>query len=147
LPIVYVGRGSKWGNPYSKDIQKTEKCSCCGHKRKRTKEEILKSINWAINDYKKYIERLLYTKAIDIATNYETNAATRAGFSFWCDIMTVRNFKTLSLEELKGKNLSCWCKESPCHADVLLDLANNYELVFIEERGGYKGEFKKINNL
>ncbi len=27
--------------------------------------------------------------------------------------------------ELRGKNLACWCKESPCHADVLLELANS----------------------
>lgn len=28
-------------------------------------------------------------------------------------------------EELRGKNLACWCKlGSPCHADVLLELAN-----------------------
>lgn len=28
-------------------------------------------------------------------------------------------------EELYGKNLACWCKEdAPCHADVLLDVAN-----------------------
>lgn len=27
--------------------------------------------------------------------------------------------------ELAGKNLACWCKQgAPCHADVLLDLAN-----------------------
>jgi hypothetical protein len=27
--------------------------------------------------------------------------------------------------ELAGKNLACWCQlEEPCHADVLLDLAN-----------------------
>lgn len=26
---------------------------------------------------------------------------------------------------LRGKNLACWCKpDSPCHADVLLELAN-----------------------
>lgn len=30
-----------------------------------------------------------------------------------------------SLHELRGKNLACWCKPgTPCHADVLLDLAN-----------------------
>lgn len=29
------------------------------------------------------------------------------------------------LAELRGKNLACWCKlGSPCHADVLLELAN-----------------------
>lgn len=27
--------------------------------------------------------------------------------------------------ELRGKNLACWCKPGePCHADVLLELAN-----------------------
>lgn len=29
------------------------------------------------------------------------------------------------LKTLRGKNLACWCKlGSPCHADVLLELAN-----------------------
>jgi hypothetical protein len=29
------------------------------------------------------------------------------------------------LPELAGKNLACWCPlDQPCHADVLLDLAN-----------------------
>jgi Domain of unknown function (DUF4326) len=28
-------------------------------------------------------------------------------------------------EELKGKNLACWCKPSEkCHANVLLEIAN-----------------------
>lgn len=27
--------------------------------------------------------------------------------------------------ELRGKNLACWCKpDQPCHADILLELAN-----------------------
>jgi hypothetical protein len=26
--------------------------------------------------------------------------------------------------ELKGKNLACWCPAGPCHADVLLEIAN-----------------------
>lgn len=31
----------------------------------------------------------------------------------------------LDLSPLRGKNLACWCKiGAPCHADVLLDLAN-----------------------
>lgn len=29
------------------------------------------------------------------------------------------------LHELRGKNLVCWCSlDQPCHADVLLELAN-----------------------
>lgn len=32
------------------------------------------------------------------------------------------------IEELRGKNLACWCKPSePCHADVLLEWANGGE--------------------
>lgn len=31
------------------------------------------------------------------------------------------------LPELRGKNLACWCKPGePCHADVLLELANGH---------------------
>jgi hypothetical protein len=33
--------------------------------------------------------------------------------------------KNLDVTELRGKNLACWCKNSPCHADVLLRLANS----------------------
>lgn len=30
-----------------------------------------------------------------------------------------------ALLKLRGKNLACWCKpDAPCHADVLLELAN-----------------------
>jgi hypothetical protein len=29
-----------------------------------------------------------------------------------------------SLDELCGKDLVCWCAPEPCHADVLLELAN-----------------------
>jgi uncharacterized protein DUF4326 len=30
------------------------------------------------------------------------------------------------LEQLRGKNLACWCPlDQPCHADVLLEIANS----------------------
>lgn len=33
-----------------------------------------------------------------------------------------------ALAELRGKNLACWCKPgAPCHADVLLELANGVQ--------------------
>ena len=32
-------------------------------------------------------------------------------------------------EKLRGKNLACWCPlTAPCHADVLLELANRAEV-------------------
>ena len=30
----------------------------------------------------------------------------------------------LGVEELRGKDLVCWCAPKACHADVLLELAN-----------------------
>lgn len=34
----------------------------------------------------------------------------------------------LDLSPLRGRNLACWCRlDQPCHADVLLDLANREE--------------------
>lgn len=34
------------------------------------------------------------------------------------------------LDELRGKNLACWCPlDQPCHADVLLELANEKQSV------------------
>ena len=36
-----------------------------------------------------------------------------------------RTFLRRHLPELRGKNLACWCEVGkPCHADVLLKLAN-----------------------
>ena len=35
-------------------------------------------------------------------------------------------YKASARRELAGKNLACWCKlDEPCHADVLLDMANS----------------------
>lgn len=37
----------------------------------------------------------------------------------------VRGVMLRGLPTLRGKNLACWCKPGePCHADVLLELAN-----------------------
>jgi hypothetical protein len=34
-------------------------------------------------------------------------------------------FRADVIAELRGKNLACWCKPgAPCHADVLLEIAN-----------------------
>jgi len=40
---------------------------------------------------------------------------------YWSD-----RFKKLDLNELKGKNLACFCSlDSPCHADVILERLKN----------------------
>jgi uncharacterized protein DUF4326 len=41
------------------------------------------------------------------------------------DLPLILNTSHLDISELRGKNLMCWCKiGKPCHADVLLDVAN-----------------------
>jgi len=30
-----------------------------------------------------------------------------------------------TIKELKGRDLVCWCAPLPCHADILLELAND----------------------
>ena len=41
-------------------------------------------------------------------------------------IAWMRDHEELNLAELQGKDLACWCPlDQPCHADVLLELAND----------------------
>lgn len=81
---VYVGRPSKWGNPFTIG-------------RDGTRKEV-------IEKYKRYIENeLLYQDTYAMSNSPK-------------DI--------LDIAELKGKCLVCWCAPLPCHADILLELAN-----------------------
>jgi hypothetical protein len=42
--------------------------------------------------------------------------------------------------ELRGKNLACWCRPgTPCHADVLLELANAKTGTRATKQGGRRG--------
>lgn len=52
-------------------------------------------------------------------TLIKTNAQA---VEFFKRLMQVR---PLDVSELRGKNLACWCRlDQPCHADVLLEIAN-----------------------
>ena len=73
---IYVGRPSKWGNPYQIGIS-------------GTRGEVIQM-------YREDLEDAL-------ASNPRY------------------------LDELEGKDLVCWCSPLPCHADVLLELANEVE--------------------
>ena len=44
-------------------------------------------------------------------------------FKQWLE--SCREGRVSRLQELRGMNLACWCPlDKPCHADVLLELAN-----------------------
>jgi hypothetical protein len=46
-------------------------------------------------------------------------------FRCWVDTQAFDAWKEDARRTLRGKNLACWCPiDQPCHADVLLELAN-----------------------
>lgn len=60
--------------------------------------------------------------------DYETISQEKA-VALFAAAIAVNNpalkFRKADLWKLRGKNLACWCqKNQPCHADVLLTLAN-----------------------
>jgi hypothetical protein len=96
LPAVLVARRSRWGNPWRVGLVS---CSCrsageCGH-----------------NTFCR-----------------PTAAEAIAEYRAWLGQAMTVSGKILGdtlRDELRGRNLACWCKPgAPCHADVLLELAN-----------------------
>jgi hypothetical protein len=98
---VYVGRGSRWGNPYrairgtvygpSRPIEGGELFAYSTHA--PTKNAVVAAVHLYRNDIDCAIRSKLTTEMIR--------------------------------EKLAGRDLMCWCPpDQPCHADVLLELAN-----------------------
>ena len=91
---VYVGRGSKWGNPFS--VRE--------HGRDR-------AIQWFAN---------WLSNTVDNTGRYVHGTTDYHGAE-----SGLRPSMAEIRSELHGKNLACWCAlDQPCHADVLLVLAN-----------------------
>lgn len=97
LPIVYVGRPSKWGNMFVVTGED-------GH--------------WFVINKDEGSELF--------ATFNQKHEAIQVAIDCYRRVIQLRlNVKEINLSELKGKNLACWCPlDCKCHADVLLELAN-----------------------
>ena len=90
--VVYVGRGSMWGNPFT-------------------------------------VKAIMDGFPISVGLSQgEAQARAVKMFEQWLERPLVemerRNRVLNQMESLRGKDLMCWCGEGPCHADVLLKLAN-----------------------
>jgi len=93
---VYVGRPTKWGNPYRIGRNYAD-----GEHDEIPYDNI--DAETAVRWYREAIEN-----GISTAVN-----------------LTVEEIKN----ELGGKDLACWCAlDQPCHADVLLEIANAQEI-------------------
>ncbi len=63
------------------------------------------------------------------ATKDEASAEAVLRFRAWINHPANRKHREMCVVGLRGKNLACWCKPGrPCHADILLGLANKVHL-------------------
>lgn len=108
---IYVGRPSKWGNPFE-----VYKCPCCGH--------------WDARDENGtgYLVDHGVAKRFRVHPEDHQFAAREAVELFRALYLGGRLIAERSVEglaELRGRDLACWCPlDQPCHADVLLEIAN-----------------------
>ena len=98
---VYVGRPTRWGNKY---IVREYKSAYQIFRTSKRHGIVGMPVAGAYDDPK--------TAATIAVEMYEHDLSSK-------DIQEIR-------EQLSGKNLACFCKEGePCHADVLLKIANS----------------------
>lgn len=104
LPTVNVARPSKWGNPFTKQAA--------------IESEYANASN---------------AQAFVVECFRDWIGPSQSGRDWWQGRESDQRRRVFieEIAELRGKNLACWCsltdhhgKYSPCHADVLLELAN-----------------------
>lgn len=60
-------------------------------------------------------------------SNKNMLASTKVRWYKWSQVLPNREFMAQIRHDLRGKNLACWCPlDQPCHADVLLEIANSW---------------------
>ena len=93
---VVVARPRRWGNPYTLDLYRIDYPDC----------DAVETRRMAVSDFRGMVEgKWDGPTSDDIDADYPDRATIRA--------------------ELRGKDLACWCPlDQPCHADVLLEIAN-----------------------
>jgi hypothetical protein len=106
---IYVGRPSLWGNPWAlRDasawgIPATDRAA------------------WAVTMYR---EELAHWGLLS-DWDYSTTEVTFDRVSREISESGASNMAEYAAIALRGRDLACWCPlDQPCHADVLLELAN-----------------------
>ncbi|TIT42348.1 MAG: DUF4326 domain-containing protein [Mesorhizobium sp.] len=118
---VKVDRTTKWGNPF--DFRKSECCwialsyGCRGDRLGRQEASVKAFREWiAPGEGRRTVSIELQPGFGSGRKRVPAGPKIEAGLA--PDLRDVAS-------ALRGKNLGCWCKiGEPCHADVLLELAN-----------------------
>lgn len=93
---VYVGRPTKWGNPF---------------------RAVRDGGMWVVVD----------DNGVDYESFYHRPNALRDCVRLFSEVDVAYGLllDRVDIAELRGRDLVCWCPlDQPCHADVLLELAN-----------------------
>lgn len=121
---VYVGRPSRWGNPFNFDSAFVSDAAMALGAKDPREAAVLLHRAWVRGQ--RWIEPLSrWTPRIEFTEG-------SSGGSVWIQGRSVTHVpKVPNLSQLRGRDLACWCPLTnpggtpyPCHADVLLELAN-----------------------
>ena len=104
---IYVGRPTVWGNPFEHDGS--------DHSKRRCAELYRDLITGSVNRF--------------IKTHHPARDYTLGDVLLAQNLDAIRKQILSHVRKLRGHDLACWCPlDQPCHADVLLELANRPEL-------------------
>lgn len=100
--VVIVDRRSKWGNPFHVGVDgNVEQC---------------------VELYRRWLNGEI--SEADTNWRYALKATGIDGRTIWLGKHLIW---AGALEELRGKDLACWCATDVCHASVLLELVRELE--------------------
>ncbi|MFE6429318.1 DUF4326 domain-containing protein [Streptomyces rochei] len=109
---VYVGRGSRWGNPCTQIRMPALDGSAW------EREGRLGKVSGQQHAFV-HPDKTVTWHLVQDATREQAVAM----FRDW--LVLVPRLAEAARTELRGRDLMCWCPlDEPCHADVLLELAN-----------------------
>ena len=112
---VYVGRPTKWGNPWTVEEWRDHMARL--HRSFSGLEPTRSELDYEARDI---ATTCFYSAMVDRLADPESEEHEHPGF--YPPLQQIR-------DELAGKDLACWCPlDQPCHADVLLKVANGEAL-------------------
>ena len=123
---VYVGRGTKWGNPYRVVCGRAARPPGAG-RHTRPGYDSLHPPRWAVVG--PCVAYGLVCADVYAGFDDRGRAATLSTDLFRSHLRENPDLVSAARRELRGKDLMCWCPlDRPCHADVLLEIANEEEV-------------------
>lgn len=133
---IYVGRPGPWGNPFPLSgsfivwyaVSLGLRADAAGRREAAVRgyRAWLTGENAAVEPLPPACDRIVFESGVALSTE-EHGRGLAAAFTVICGdrVELPRPPALVDLATLRGRDLACWCPlDLPCHADVLLELAN-----------------------